>query len=75
MSTDLHDIYDIWASVQFLSGELYIRLSVNIYNTMADYEKLRDAILELQQESPTSERQRERKAKFLKNKDKFDLEL
>ena len=31
-------------------GELYIRVSVYVYNKMADFEKLRDAILELKDE-------------------------
>ena len=72
---DLFDLYNIWTSIQFLGGEIYIRLSVNIYCTITDYELLRDAVLELQQESPTSDRQNKRKAIFKKKKCQVALEM
>merc|ERR1711933_60473 len=33
--------------VKVLSGRLYVRISAHIYNELADYEVLRDAVLEL----------------------------
>ena len=67
--TDVYDLYNIWTTTELLGGEIYIRLSVNIYCTITDYERLRDAILELQQEPPTSDRQKKRIALF-KEKEK-----
>ena len=43
----LYDKYKIWCPVMHQQDTLYVRISVNIYVTMDDFKKLRDAVLDL----------------------------
>lgn len=43
----LHEKYCIEVPVKNVDGVLYLRISAFVYNTMSDYEALRDAVLEI----------------------------
>ena len=43
----LHHSYSVEVPVKFLAGRLWVRISSHVYNTLADYERLADAVLEL----------------------------
>ena len=44
----LHDRFNVESPIKDIDGVLYVRVSAYVNNTMADYEKLRDAILEME---------------------------
>jgi hypothetical protein len=44
MMTDVRENLKINCVVSAAQGELYLRLSANIYNDMADYEKVADLL-------------------------------
>ncbi|KAK3591461.1 hypothetical protein CHS0354_033460 [Potamilus streckersoni] len=44
---DLYELYGIQTMTVCIQGELYIRISAQVYNCMQDYEKLCRAVLEL----------------------------
>ena len=44
----LFDRYRVHVPIRFIDGDLYAHLSVNIYVTVQDYTRLKDAILDLQ---------------------------
>ena len=50
---DVNTLYGIWCAFIYVSGDMYARLSVNIYVTLQDFTKLRDAILDLQKSTYT----------------------
>ncbi len=50
LQLDLLEKHQIISVAVHVQGELYIRLSCFVYNEICDFEKLRDAILELQRE-------------------------
>uniref|UniRef100_A0A7R9V8T9 Uncharacterized protein n=1 Tax=Chlamydomonas euryale TaxID=1486919 RepID=A0A7R9V8T9_9CHLO len=43
----LHHGFRIECPVKCIAGYLYVRISAQVYNEMADYERLRDAVLAL----------------------------
>jgi len=50
LQLDLLEKHQIISVAVHVQGELYIRLSCFVYNEICDFEKLKDAILELQHE-------------------------
>lgn len=48
LMNELYDSYKIIAVIRYHSGQLFVRLSVSIYMDLVDYDRLRDAILDLQ---------------------------
>lgn len=47
IQNDLYHLYNIEVPVKCLHGDLYVRISVHVYNEFAEYEFLGEAVLEL----------------------------
>ena len=47
---DLYKRFNIQVLCMLMFGELYIRVSAHVYNSMDDFRKLRDAVLTLMEE-------------------------
>lgn len=47
---ELNEKFAINTSAFYLNGEPWVRISCQIFNTISDYEKLRDAVLNLMKE-------------------------
>ena len=51
MMITLYERFHVSCAVLIVRGKVWVRLSAFVYNTMADYDKLRDAVLVLKMES------------------------
>ena len=50
-------MYDSWfeqVPVKYISGQLYVRISAHVYNTLEDYQRLADAVLKIRERSPVT---------------------
>lgn len=46
----LLDKYDVQVSVDIIQGQLMVRITAQVYNTMQDYIRLSDAVISLTEE-------------------------
>ena len=48
----MYDIFGTWCAFPHLQGDLYARMSVNVYVKLEDFNQLRDGILALAAQGP-----------------------